>query len=201
MALVWRSSTGTTAVTAGPLPNGGDYWITPPGVSLGTKDTPGPGFRLIYYGPKHGHRQVGSFDTLGQAKQRAERDYAAHPDYKVGKGDDYYIIETWGDAFDQPTKRDAIAAAKRIIKGGESGIRIPEAIRVYKNLYDGREYIYAAWTDPKDPDVLHETTNPKVMGAMRQFDKDYYQRKHAGEVRRSPRRSLRRSSRRSRRRR
>lgn len=80
----------------------------------------------------------------------------------------YYVIETAGDAIDQPTKRDAVALAKRVIRGrGRDWTGpAPRAIRVYKSGEEDREYVYGARFDSKTG-KLWESQNSRTVAKMR----------------------------------
>jgi hypothetical protein len=64
-----------------------------------------------------------------------------------------------------PRKREAIAFAKRVVRGTETSWlgALPPRIRVFKNLYDGRQYVYGAWFSDG---VLRESDDPKVIDRL-----------------------------------
>ncbi len=83
-------------------------------------------------------------------------------------GGDYWIVDIGGDAFDQPTREDAIEAARAMMReesvsrGGE--FHKAEAVFVHRGGMGGDEPAFLTWLDldSGEPRVV-ETTDPEVM--------------------------------------
>lgn len=96
--------------------------------------------------------------------------YAPNPEEedKDYWGGDYWIVDIGGDAFDQPTREDAIDAAREMMReesvsrGG--AFHKAQAVFVHRGGMGGEEPAFLTWLDLDNGEPrIAETTDPEVM--------------------------------------